>query len=43
MMCTECDKYMTECWNWMRDHYKIFHQEIKRPDKLFKKEVRHKQ
>lgn len=42
MICTNCDNYKTECWKWMRDHFKIFHPEVKRPDKLFTREARHR-
>lgn len=40
MKCTDCNDYETDVWNWMKDHYKIFHPEVKRIDKLFTKAAR---
>ena len=42
MKCTNCDDYETNVWAWMKDHYRIFHPEVKRVDKLFTKEARRK-
>ena len=39
MICPLCD-YRADFWEWMREHIKESHPEIKRPYQLFTKEAR---
>lgn len=40
MKCADCEHFETQVWKWMLHHYKIFHSNVKRPDKLFIKKAR---
>jgi len=44
MICTDCNNPKFECKSWitMKEHYKVSHPEVKRPDKYFTYEARHK-